>query len=114
MIPDTEPELVGQATKSSPPFISVIVPVRNEEEHVAETLKQLLVQAYDPSAYEVIVVDGESTDGTRAVVRSLQALHANLRLYRNPRKLSSAPVQQLRAACDGGHPGGSGGAERDG
>jgi succinoglycan biosynthesis protein ExoA len=90
VIPDTQPELVGQATKSSPPFISVIVPVRNEEEHVADTLKQLLAQAYDPSAYEVIVVDGESTDRTRAVVRSLQALHPNLRLYRNPRKLSSA------------------------
>jgi glycosyltransferase involved in cell wall biosynthesis len=72
------------------PFISVIVPVRNEERFIGRLLDQLLGQNYNPERFEVIVVDGESTDSTRSVVAALQARHPNLRLLPNPRRLSSA------------------------
>jgi succinoglycan biosynthesis protein ExoA len=72
------------------PFISVIVPVRNEEQFVGKTLQQLLRQHYDPARYEVLVVDGESNDTTRAIVHALQLQHANLKLFHNPRRLASA------------------------
>lgn len=72
------------------PFITVIVPVRNEGAFIRDTLEQLLEQDYDPSRFEVIVADGQSTDGTPAIVLALQAGHANLRLLDNPRRWSSA------------------------
>jgi polysaccharide deacetylase family protein (PEP-CTERM system associated) len=72
------------------PFISVVVPVRNEARFLRHTLEQLLTQAYDRDRFEVVVADGRSTDGTRAVVRALQPEHANLRLLDNPGRLSSA------------------------
>ncbi len=72
------------------PFISVIVPVRNEAVFIRRTLDQLLGQHYDPERFEVIVVDGASTDGTPGVVRSLEAAHPNLRLLANARRWSSA------------------------
>lgn len=72
------------------PFISVIVPVRNEAAFIRNTLDQLLHQNYDPDAFEILVADGQSTDGTRALVRSLAADHSNLRLLPNPRLWSSA------------------------
>jgi polysaccharide deacetylase family protein (PEP-CTERM system associated) len=73
-----------------PPFISVIVPVRNEARCIQRTLEQLLGQHYDPERFEVIVSDGQSTDDTRALVQAMQAGHANLRLLPNPRRFSSA------------------------
>src|SRR5690242_17310115 len=72
------------------PFISVIVPVRNEAAFIRATLDQLLAQEYDPERFEVIVADGQSTDATRTVVREMQREHPNLFLLDNPRRWSSA------------------------
>jgi succinoglycan biosynthesis protein ExoA len=72
------------------PFISVIVPVRDEASHIQRTLTQLLTQEYDSKRYEVIVVDGQSTDGTWDLVAALQKDYPNLRLLRNPKRWSSA------------------------
>ncbi|HYA29496.1 MAG TPA: TIGR04283 family arsenosugar biosynthesis glycosyltransferase [Acidobacteriota bacterium] len=44
-------------------FISVIIPVLNEEKSIAATLEALLALA----PHEVILVDGGSTDGTRTI-----------------------------------------------
>jgi succinoglycan biosynthesis protein ExoA len=78
------------ATIALAPFLSVIVPVRNEAAFIADTLHQLLEQHYDAKRFEVIVADGHSTDDTRAIVAALQTRYANLRLLDNPRRLSSA------------------------
>jgi succinoglycan biosynthesis protein ExoA len=72
------------------PIITVIVPVRNEERFIAGTLGQLMGQDYPSDRFEVLVVDGRSTDATRAVVGELLADHPNLRLLDNPGRLSSA------------------------
>jgi polysaccharide deacetylase family protein (PEP-CTERM system associated) len=72
------------------PFISVIVPVRNEAAFIGDTLAQLLAQRYDRRRFEVLVADGRSTDDTRAVVAAWQERHTNLRLLDNPGRLSSA------------------------
>lgn len=45
-------------------MISVVIPALNEERALPETLAQLFSQVGD---YEVIVVDGGSTDGTRGI-----------------------------------------------
>jgi succinoglycan biosynthesis protein ExoA len=81
------------------PFISVVVPVRNEARFLQNTLEQLLAQDYDRDRFEILVADGRSTDGTGAIVRALQAMHGNLRLLDNPGRLSSAGRNvALRAA----------------
>jgi polysaccharide deacetylase family protein (PEP-CTERM system associated) len=72
------------------PFISVVVPVRNEERFVKSTLEQLLTQDYETDRFEVLVADGQSTDETRPVVRALQVRHTNLHLLANPGLLSSS------------------------
>jgi succinoglycan biosynthesis protein ExoA len=72
------------------PFVTVVVPVRNEERFLETTLRALQRQRYAPDRFEVLVVDGQSEDGTVAVVRRLQAEFANLRLFYNPKRLSSA------------------------
>jgi succinoglycan biosynthesis protein ExoA len=70
--------------------VTVVVPVRNEAAAIRRTLGALLDQDVPASDYEVIVVDGASDDETVAIVRSLQADHANLKLLYNPKRWSSA------------------------
>src|SRR5689334_18831953 len=72
------------------PFVTVIVPVRNEEPFLEGTLRALLAQRYAPDRFEVIVADGQSHDDTVGIVRRLQDEFANLHLVYNPRRLSSA------------------------
>jgi glycosyltransferase involved in cell wall biosynthesis len=51
------------------PFVSVILPVRNEGPFIERSLGAVLAQDWDPARLEVIVADGLSTDETRAIVR---------------------------------------------
>jgi succinoglycan biosynthesis protein ExoA len=69
--------------------ISVIVPVRNEGRHIESTLRQLLAQQYDFDQFEILVVDGDSTDDTVERVKTIAAEHPQVRLLHNPRRLSS-------------------------
>jgi succinoglycan biosynthesis protein ExoA len=70
--------------------IAVIVPVRNEEPFIARTLEALLAQDFPRDAYEIIVLDGQSTDGTAQIVGDYARRHANIRLYDNPNRWSSS------------------------
>ena len=72
------------------PFISVVVPVRNEERFLKSTLEQILTQDYSRKHFEVLVADGRSTDDTRVIVCKLQDRYPNLRLLDNPHLLSSS------------------------
>jgi chlorobactene glucosyltransferase len=60
------------------PFVSILVPARNEEHRIRPCLESLLAQDY-PS-YEVCVLDDQSSDATAAVVREYQEQHPCLRL----------------------------------
>jgi glycosyltransferase involved in cell wall biosynthesis len=51
------------------PEVSVIVPTHNRRELVADTIEALLVQDVPSSAYEIIIVDDASSDGTSNLLR---------------------------------------------
>jgi succinoglycan biosynthesis protein ExoA len=72
------------------PFITVVVPVLNEEAHIINTLTELLAQEYPQDRFEVIVADGGSTDQTTNLVLSLQPRYPQIRLIHNPGRRSSA------------------------
>lgn len=71
-------------------FVSVIVPIRNEERAILSTLEQLLEQDYDPARFEIIVVDGDSTDGTRSIVEQFVWSYSQVKLVRNRKRWSSS------------------------
>jgi len=64
--------------------LSVVMPARNEQGVVAETVSALLrtLQAASIS-YEIVVVDDSSTDKTALVVRALSARYSEVRLVQN-------------------------------
>jgi glycosyltransferase involved in cell wall biosynthesis len=72
------------------PFISVVMPIRNEARFIRDTLGQLLAQDYPAGRYEIIVVDGISDDGTQAIVGEMARTNPQIRLMDNPGRRSSA------------------------
>ena len=50
------------------PLVSIILAVKNGERFVSEAINSLLAQTYQ--TYEIIVVDGQSSDRTTEIVQS--------------------------------------------
>ena len=63
----------------NPPFVSVVIPARNEASNIRRTLDAVLSQHY-PN-FEVIVADDRSEDETRNVVRDAAAADVRVRLF---------------------------------
>lgn len=60
------------------PFISVIMPIRNEAAFVERSLGAVLAQNYPHDQIEVLVADGMSTDNTRVIVQRVAARHPDI------------------------------------
>jgi succinoglycan biosynthesis protein ExoA len=71
------------------PFVSVIMPVRNERAYIERSLGAVLSQDYPATLMEIIVADGMSSDGTREILRQMAERDPRVRLLDNPR--STAP-----------------------
>ena len=67
------------------PYISVLIPARNEAAAIAATVRLLLAQSY-PGRFELIVLDDQSTDDTSALALAAGAGDFRLRL------LAGAPL----------------------
>ena len=80
-------------------MISIIIPTYNEEKALPKTLQALLSQ---PGEFETILVDGGSTDRTRAVVADHISLtqHSVLSTV----QLITAPKGRAFLAIDPGNP----------
>ena len=50
------------------PFVSIIVPCRNEERYIGACLDSILAGDYPRDRLEVLVVDGLSDDRTREIL----------------------------------------------
>jgi glycosyltransferase involved in cell wall biosynthesis len=62
-------------------FVSVIVTGRNASRTICECLRSILSQDYPIDKFEIIYVDGESTDGTMDIVKKLAMRHRNIRWF---------------------------------
>jgi len=65
------------------PVLSVIVPVRNEADHIEACLRAILDSA-PPGGIEVLVADGLSTDDTAKTVKEFSARDARIHFLVNP------------------------------
>jgi GT2 family glycosyltransferase len=83
------------------PFVSVVIPVYNEEKYIAACLRSVLDQDFPGDRYEVIVADGGSTDGTRAVVDAIAKLHPNVRIVDNPGRTQASGLNRAILASTG-------------
>ena len=81
------------ATPDGEPRVSIIVPARNEEEHIRETLTRLLDLEY--ANYEIIAVNDRSTDRTGQI---MDEIAANAECGADiPVRVSAAPALRTEA-----------------
>jgi len=72
------------------PFVSVIVPCRNEKGFVAACLDSLAANDYPKTRMEILVVDGMSEDGTREVLAECARRFPFVKILDNPKKVTPA------------------------
>jgi succinoglycan biosynthesis protein ExoA len=69
---------------------SVIIPCLNEARFIGRCLDSILANDIPAGDYEVLVADGMSTDGTRAILDGYAARHRNVRILDNPGRSTPA------------------------
>ena len=65
------------------PPVSVVMPARNEERHLAEAVRHVLGQDY-PAEFELVLAVGPSADRTEQIARDLAATEPRLTVVANP------------------------------
>ncbi len=68
------------------PLVSLVIPMFNEAGFIKQCLDSLLIQDYPIQKMEIIVVDGISTDNSRAIVSNYVKRCPNIKLLDNPQK----------------------------
>lgn len=106
------PELLGQLPDQPRP-LSVIVPFRNEADHLGALLQDLNIQSFPEHLWELILVDDHSRDGSAALADSLISKRSSFRclslpadrqgkkaaLYHGIQKASHDWIIQVDADC---------------
>jgi glycosyltransferase involved in cell wall biosynthesis len=69
------------------PFVTVILPIRNESNFIARSLSAMHLQDYPSDHMEILVADGISTDKTREIVQAYQQNYPQIHIIDNPKKI---------------------------
>ena len=73
------------------PYLSLVLAVRNERKMLPGLIDQLLEQNYPPEFFEILVVDGDSNDGTADLIRRRYSdRRVRIRVLDSPQRSVSA------------------------
>ena len=70
--------------------VSVVVPMRNEEQHIERCLAALAAQDYPSELLEILVVDGMSDDRSREIVMECSQRYPHIHLLNNEKGITPA------------------------
>lgn len=82
------------ASSSVVPFISVIVPILNEEACIERLARSILDQDYPAEHYEILMADGGSTDRTLEILARIDPAR-RIRVLRNPGRTAPCGLNVL-------------------
>jgi cellulose synthase/poly-beta-1,6-N-acetylglucosamine synthase-like glycosyltransferase len=66
-----------EQNNTAQPFVTVLIAARNEEHNLSRCLESVLNQSYDSRAFEVIVINDQSSDGTEIICQEFAQRFAN-------------------------------------
>jgi len=84
-------------TQSRTPFVSVVMPVRNEGVFIERSLGAVLRQTYPADRMEILVADGLSDDGTPAAIAAMQKSDPRIQLLTNSGRIVSTGLNAALA-----------------
>lgn len=74
-------------------LVSVVIPIYNEEKFIRGLVKSIEEQDYDKNKFEVIFIDGNSTDKTVEILnKELNDKNINYKIIYNPEKITPKSV----------------------
>lgn len=82
------------------PFLSVVVPARNEENNIAKCLNSLLKSKYPVEKFEIVVVNDRSEDNTQKIVEEYIAKYNIIKLINVIEKREHKNLQGKAGALD--------------
>jgi len=82
------------------PFVSIVIPVRNEKDHIENILQDVTHQTYPVDSYEIIIVDDESSDITPNLVQAFSQCYPNVKLVSSQK--GSPHLKNKKRALDVG------------
>lgn len=90
----------GGDRKLSAPLVSVVIPAKDQENYIFDSLQSLTGQGISPSELEVIVVDDGSRDNTSRVAQEFAPVFGQFAIVRNesPSGVSAARNQGIELA----------------
>jgi succinoglycan biosynthesis protein ExoA len=81
------------------PFVSIVMPALNEERYIAQAILSIIPKS-DDLTYELLVVDGGSTDATHEIVQGLASSNPRIRLLSNEKRIQAAAVNLAAKLAD--------------
>jgi succinoglycan biosynthesis protein ExoA len=84
-----------QALTSALPFVTIAMPSYNEERHIEACIRSVQAQDYPADRIEILIADGRSTDGTRAILERLSAEDPRIRMVDNPDRLQAPGLNRI-------------------
>jgi glycosyltransferase involved in cell wall biosynthesis len=73
-------------------FVSIIIPVYNEEKFIAKCLDSVINGDYPKENLEVLVVDGMSKDKSREIINSYSQKYSFVKLLENPKRIAAVAL----------------------
>lgn len=80
--------LIGDVLMPNLPVVSIVIPCRNEEQWIASCLDSIIANDFPKDKLEVLVVDGMSEDGTRAVLDAYACRYPFIKIFSNPNRVT--------------------------
>ncbi len=68
-------------------FVSIIIPIYNEEKHISDCIESILNQDYPLEQMELILIDGESSDNTVSIINNYLKQYKFIKLINNPERI---------------------------
>jgi succinoglycan biosynthesis protein ExoA len=97
-----EPEADAPRLKPTQlPTVSILIPVRNGASHIGRCLGAVLRQDYPAGLTQIIVADGESTDGTLGIIKERIRGVAHAQLLRNARQIVPTAMNLMTPMATG-------------
>ena len=74
------------------PFVSIVIPCRNEEKYIGPCLDSIVANSYPTDKLEILVADGMSEDGTREILKHYAERYPFVKVLDNHKKIASTAL----------------------
>lgn len=101
IVQPADPLAEARSGNSTWPFVTVIIPCRNEASFVKACLDSVLANDYPADRLEILLIDGRSEDGTREILAEYTRRYPGVQVLDNPKRITPAALNVGIAAAHG-------------